>query len=251
MKKPEILITAQGRKVAYHKTDGEGPGVVFLGGFSSDMDGTKAVHLENWARKFRRAFIRFDYSGHGQSSEQFVDGCIGDWAEDAFEVISHLTSGPQILVGSSMGGWITLLMAKLIPNKVAGMVGIAAAPDFTEDSMWDWMDEMMRATLMRTGVVYIPSEYGKPYPITKHLIEDGRKQLVLRSELKLPFPVRLLHGTADNDVKLDVALRLVEHAQGPDIKLSIIKDADHRFSDDKCLSLICEAIHSVIESGYK
>lgn len=249
MTKPEFLITAQGRKIAYHKVEGKGPGVVFLGGFSSDMSGTKAIHLEEWARAKGRAFIRFDYSGHGESSEKFVDGCIGEWADDAYEVISHLTEGPQILVGSSMGGWISLLMAKRMPARIAGMVGVAAAPDFTEDSMWDWMDSILRAKLKREGVVLIPNDYGDPYPITNKLIEDGRKQLVLRDPLNLPFPVRLLHGTADVDVKMDVALRLLEHANGDDIRLSFVKGADHSFSNERCLSLIDKAIHSVTNAG--
>ena len=153
--KPEILITGQGRKIAYHQTKGEGAGIVFLGGFSSDMDGSKAIHMEHWAKKRGRPFIRFDYSGHGQSSEKFIDGSIGDWAEDTFEIISHLTSGPQILVGSSMGGWIALLMAKRIPNNILGIVGIAAAPDFTEDIIGNRMDDMKRATLTRSNLVYI------------------------------------------------------------------------------------------------
>ena len=249
MSKPEFLITAQGRKIAYHKVEGEGPGVVFLGGFSSDMEGSKATYLEVWAREKGRAFIRFDYSGHGESSEKFVDGCIGEWADDAYEVISHLTDGPQVLVGSSMGGWISLLVAKRMPARIAGMVGIAAAPDFTEDSMWDWMDDIMRAKLAREGVVYIPSDYGDPYPITDKLIKDGRKQLVLREPLNLPFPVRLLHGTADKDVKMDVALRLLEHANGDDIRLSFVTGADHSFSEDRCLRLIGKTIHSVTAVG--
>ncbi len=245
MSKPEFLTTAQGRKIAYHKVEGDGPGVVFLGGFSSDMTGTKAIHLEKWAREKGRAFIRFDYSGHGQSSEKFVDGCIGDWADDAYEVISHLTEGSQILVGSSMGGWISLLIAKRMSARIAGFVGIAAAPDFTEDSMWDWMDDIMRAKLARDGVVFIPSDYGDPYPITNRLISDGRKQLVLREPMNLPFPVRLLHGTADADVKVDVALRLLNHASGDDIRLTLVKGADHSFSDERCLRMIGKAIHSV------
>jgi pimeloyl-ACP methyl ester carboxylesterase len=249
MAKPEYLITAQGRKIAYHKTEGTGPGVVFLGGFFSDMEGTKAVYLEQWARETGRAFLRFDYSGHGLSSAKFVEGCIGDWAEDAYEVISHLTEGPQILVGSSMGGWISLLTAKRMSARIAGLVTIAAAPDFTEDSMWEWMDEIMRAKLLREGVVFLPSDYGDPYPITKRLIQDGRKHLVLREPLNLAFPVRMLHGTADEDVKMDVALRLLEHANGDDIRLSFVKGADHRFSDERCLRLIRKAIHSVTNAS--
>jgi len=180
MTKPAFFTTAQGRKIAYHKSEGRGPGVVFLGGFMSDMQGSKALYLEQWARDQGREFLRFDYSGHGESFNDFTDGCIGDWADDAYEVISHQTTGKQILVGSSMGGWISLLVAKRMPARIAGLVGVAAAPDFTEDSMWAGMDEIMRAKMAREGVVFVPSDYDDPYPITKRLIEDGRKQLVLR-----------------------------------------------------------------------
>lgn len=246
---PKILITAQGRKIAYHQTLGEGEGVVFLGGFSSDMDGSKAIHLERWAKQRGRPFIRFDYSGHGQSSEEFTNGSIGEWAEDAFEVISHLTSGPQILVGSSMGGWIAFLMAKRIPKHIFGIIGIAAAPDFTEDIIWNRMDDMMRATLTRSNIVYIKNNYGEPYPITKKLIEDGRKNLVMHDPLNLSFPIRLFHGTADEDVKMDVPLNLIEHIKGPDIELTIVKNADHRFSSEKCLDLICESLNSILSKA--
>jgi len=248
MTKPAFFTTAQGRKIAYHKSEGRGPGVVFLGGFMSDMQGSKALYLEQWARDQGREFLRFDYSGHGESFNDFTDGCIGDWADDAYEVISHQTTGKQILVGSSMGGWISLLVAKRMPARIAGLVGVAAAPDFTEDSMWAGMDEIMRAKMAREGVVFVPSDYDDPYPITKRLIEDGRKQLVLREPLDLPFPVRLLHGTADADVKMDVALRLLDHANGDDIRLSFVKGADHRFSDERCLGLIRKAIHSVTKA---
>ena len=136
MTQPSFLETPQGRRLAYHRTGGEGPTVVFLGGFMSDMEGTKALHLEDWARRTGKSFLRFDYSGHGQSSEAFTDGSIGDWADDAQAAIGALTEGPVVLVGSSMGGWISLLTIKAIPDRIAGLVTIAAAPDFTEDSMW-------------------------------------------------------------------------------------------------------------------
>ena len=245
---PNYLTTPQGRKIAYHQTDGAGPGVVFLGGFSSDMQGSKAIYLEEWARRKGRAFLRFDYSGHGESSGAFVDGCIGEWATDAIETITALTKDKQILIGSSMGGWISFLAARAIPDRIAGMVGIAAAPDFTEDSMWTWMDADQKAQLADEGVVYIPNDYDEPYPITNKLIEDGRNQLVLRTPMSLPFPVRLLHGTADADVSMDVALRLLDHAQGDDIRLSFVKGADHRFSDEACLRLITKSIHSVTKA---
>ncbi|MEM9582417.1 MAG: alpha/beta hydrolase [Pseudomonadota bacterium] len=242
----EILQTKQGRSIAYHRTEGAGPGLVFLGGFKSDMDGTKAIHLEAWAKAEGRAFLRFDYSGHGQSSEAFTDGCIGDWAEDAFQAVSLLTDGPQILVGSSMGGWISLLLSRRMPEKIAALVTIAAAPDFTEDSMWGGFDDAQKAELAR-GQVALPSDYGEPYIITKKLIEDGRHNLVLREPLSLPFPVRMLQGTADADVDMSVALRLIEHANGDDMRLVILKDGDHRFSDPVALKLIEDAIRNVIE----
>ena len=246
MTQPEFYNSPQGRRLTYHQSEGAGPGVVFLGGFKSDMDGTKAVHLENWAQAQGRAFLRFDYSGHGRSSEDFTAGCIGDWAEDAMAVISALTEGPQVLVGSSMGGWISLLCARAMPDRVAGMVTIAAAPDFTEDSMWAGFDDAQRAKLEAEGRVALPSDYGEPYIITKRLIEDGRGNLVLRDRLDLPFPVRFLQGTADEDVDMSVALRLLDHAEGADMRLTIVDGADHRFSDADCLALIETSVEEVI-----
>lgn len=242
----DFLTTAQGRRIAYHRIEGQGAGVVFLGGFRSDMTGTKAVFLEEWARGQGRPFLRFDYSGHGASSGDFLDGCIGDWAEDALAAVTALTTGPQVLVGSSMGGWISLLLCKAIPERVKGLVGIAAAPDFTEDSMWNGFTETERARLMAEGRVEQPSDYSpEPYVITRRLIEDGRKRLVLRDPLHLPFPVRLLQGTADVDVPPAVALRLMDHATGPDIRLVLVKGADHRFSTPDCLAMIAQAIGDV------
>lgn len=246
------LTTAQGRRIAFHQHAGrvDGPGVVFLGGFRSDMGGTKAVHLDAWARATGRAFVRFDYSGHGQSGGDFLDGAIGDWFEDALSVITTLTTGPQILVGSSMGGWISLLVARAIPERIAGLVGIAAAPDFTEDSMWASFDANQRAALLADGRVALPSEYSaEPYIITRRLIEEGRSRLVLRSPLPLPFPVRLLQGTADVDVPPSVALRLLEHASGPDITLTLVKGADHRFSTPECLAMITESVAGMAGVG--
>lgn len=243
---PEWLETPQGRRIAYHRRPGRGPGVVFLGGFKSDMEGTKALFLQDWAERQGRAFLRFDYSGHGQSSGDFLDGCIGDWAEDARAVIDALTDGPQVLVGSSMGGWIALLMARALPHRLAALVGIAAAPDFTEDSMWAGFDEAQRHALAQDGQVALPSEYSDdPYVITRRLIEDGRNHLVLRAPLTLPFPVRLLQGSADADVPPAVALRLFDHAQGPDLRLTLVKGADHRFSSPECLDLLARTLNEL------
>ncbi len=247
MGKLQHIETNQGRRLAFYQSSqkSDAAGVVFLGGFHSDMQGTKAAFLEQWAKQQGRAYLRFDYSGHGQSSGKFTDGCIGEWAQDAAAIIENLTEGPQILVGSSMGGWIALILAKFMPKKIAGLVGIAAAPDFTEDSMWAGFTPDQRQKLMQNGRVELPSEYQEPYVITQKLIEDGRNQLVLRDRLLLPFPTRFLQGTADKDVAQSVALRLLEHASGDDVQLLLRKGADHRFSSPECLALICAAIDQV------
>ena len=243
----EFLDGPQGRRIAFERQAGQGPGVVFLGGFKSDMRGSKAEHLAQWAAREGRAFLRFDYSGHGESSGNFEDGCIGDWAADAMAAVTALTDGPQVLVGSSMGGWISLLVARAMPERVAGLVGIAAAPDFTEDGYWAAATPAQREALLRDGRWELPSEYSDaPYVITRHLIEDGRNHLVLRTPLDLPFPVRLLQGTADADVPMDWALRLLDHAQSPDMRLVLVKGADHRFSTPECLGLIGTAITEVL-----
>ncbi len=245
----EFLETAQGRRLAYHKSEGRGPTIVFLGGLKSDMEGTKAVHLEAWAQARGQAFLRFDYSGHGESSEAFTDGCIGDWHEDTVAAVTALTDGPLIVVGSSMGGWQALLLAKAMPERIAGMVTIAAAPDFTEDGYWASFSDEQKAALDSVGHVELPSDYMEPYIITKRMIEDGRQRLVLRDPLDLPFPVRSLQGTADTAVSTDTAVRLLEHATGPDMRLLLVKDADHRFSDGPCLGLIENAVLEVMGSS--
>jgi pimeloyl-ACP methyl ester carboxylesterase len=241
----DFLKTSSGRRIAYRQTPGKGPGVVFLGGFRSDMDGTKAVYLEDWAKAQGRAFLRFDYSGHGASSEAFEDGSIGDWAEDAKAALEELTEGPQVLVGSSMGGWISLLVARAMPGKVHALVGIAAAPDFTEDGFWAQFPPAARKALIEDGSLKLPSDYGEPLVITRRLIEDGRSNLVLREPLPLPFPVRLLQGSADEDVNRETALALFDHAESPDMTLTFVRDADHRFSTPRCLAMITAAIDQV------
>lgn len=248
MAQPHILDTALGRAIAYHRTEGQGPWIVFLGGLKSDMEGTKALHLETWAQAQGRAFLRFDYSGHGQSSGTFEEGAIGDWAEDTAAVITALTNGPVILVGSSMGGWQALLFARAHPDRMAGLVTIAAAPDFTEDGYWANFSDDQKAALARDGQIEMPSDYMDPFIITERFIEDGRRNLVLRDPLPLPCPVRCLQGTADTAVSTETALRLMDHATASDMRLTLVKDADHRFSDGPCLGLIEAAITDILET---
>lgn len=240
------LDTPQGRRIAYHRSMGQGPGVVFLGGFKSDMTGTKAMYLQDWAGRAGRPFLRFDYSGHGASSGKFEEGCIGDWAEDAREAILSLTTGPQVIVASSMGGWIGLLIARSMPDRLAGLVTIAAAPDFTEQGYWAGFTQTQRDTVMREGRIELPSEYDdEPYVITRRLIEDGRRNLVMTAPLCLPFPVRMLQGTDDTDVPMGWALRLLEHAEGEKLRLTLVKGADHRFSTPDCLTLMTRSIEEI------
>ena len=246
MSQAHYFDTPQGRRIAYHKTEGQGPCIVFCGGLKSDMEGTKAVHLEARARDRGLAFLRFDYSGHGESSGAFEGGCIGDWHEDTLAILEGVTEGPLVIVGSSMGGWQALLLARAIPRRIKGLVTIAAAPDFTEDGYWANFSEAQKAELDTVGHVALPSDYMEPYIITKRMIEDGRKHLVLRDKLELGFPVRFLQGTADTAVSVATAVRLLEHAEGPDMRLALIKDADHRFSDEVCLGLIEAAVEEVI-----
>ena len=247
MTAPQYLATAQGRRLAYHLSPGRGPCVVFLGGLKSDMEGTKALHLGAWAQAQGRAFLRFDYSGHGQSSGVYEDGSIGDWHADTLAVVDALTQGPIVAVGSSRGGWQALLLARARPDRIRGMVTIAAAPDFTEDGWWESFSDAERQALEATGRVERPSDYMEPYVITRRMIEDGRRHLVLRAPLPLPFPVRCLQGTADTAVSTQTALRLLDHADCPDMRLTLVKDADHRFSDGPCLGLIEAAVAEVLE----
>jgi len=244
-----FLTTPQTRHIAYNQTPGRGPGVVFLGGFKSDMEGSKALHLQSWAEAEGRAFLRFDYSSHGRSHGAFTEGAITDWREDAVAVIQSLTDGPQILVGSSMGGWLALLLARDMGAHVAGVVGIAAAPDFTNRMWEDEFSDQDRADLLAKGQVLRPSDYADaPYVITRRLIEDGRQNLLLDRDLILPMPVRLLQGTADTDVPPKVALDLLDHCQCPDLRLTLVKDADHRFSTPECLKLITSTVEGLLNA---
>ena len=243
---PKILNRPGSATIAFHSTQGRSPGVVFLGGFRSDMTGTKAMALEAACEVAGRAFTRFDYFGHGASSGAFTDGTIGRWREDAIAVLDELTEGPQVLVGSSMGGWIMLLAALARPGRVHALVGIAAAPDFTEDLMWAGLDERARAALQEDGIYYEPSEYGEePYPITMRLIEEGREHLLLRAPIALQCPVRLIHGLEDPDVPWDQSLRLARALESPDVTVTLVKGAGHRLSEPPDIARLITAVEEV------
>lgn len=234
--------------IAYRRSPGRGPGIVFLGGLKSDMTGSKATALEAYAQERGHAFVRFDYQGHGVSSGDFRDGTIGTWAEDAVAVLDAVTEGPQILVGSSMGGWIMLLAALARPDRVRALVGIAPAPDFTERLMWARMDAEARATLERDGEWRQPSLYDDAgYPITKALIEDGRRHLLLDQPLALPpVPVRLIHGQRDPDVPWQTSLDLAAAITHDDVRITLVKDGDHRLSRPQDLDLITHQVGELL-----
>jgi pimeloyl-ACP methyl ester carboxylesterase len=243
----QILTRPDGATIAYNRLAGNSPGVVFLSGFMSDMEGTKALALEEHCQQRGQAYLRFDYSGHGQSSGAFVDGTIGAWAEDAIYAIEQLTEGPQVLVGSSMGGWIMLLAALHLKDKVCGLLGLAAAPDFTEDLIESELTGEQRQIMARDGFVEIPCDYddGEPYTITQKLIDDGRNNLLLGGDIALAQPVRLIQGLKDNDVPWETALKLQEKLLSRDVEVTLIKDGDHRLSepaDLKRLSVTLDAL---------
>ena len=250
----ETLTLPDGTRIAYRRrAAGAGearPGIVFLPGYASDMTGAKGTALAAWASERGRALLRFDYSGHGQSSGAFRDGTIGRWTADALAAIDGLTAGPLILIGSSMGGWIMLLAALARPDRIVGLVGIAAAPDFTEDLMWAAMQPMTRARLLGEGVIYQPSQYQEtPLEITQALIEDGRRHLVLRAPLDIRCPVRLLHGMADPDVPWQTSVRLAERLGSEDVAIALIKDGDHRLSREEDLARLFAAVEEISRSA--
>ncbi len=242
----ERLDLGDGRNLAYFHTPGALPGVMFCGGFKSDMTGAKALALESSLRREGRAFTRFDYTGHGGSSGDFEDGTIGSWMDDAVAIIDNVTEGPLILVGSSMGGWIMLLAALARPERVKGLVGIASAPDFTEDLMWNGATAAERRTLEETGRWEQPSDYSdEPYVLTHRLIEEGRRHLLLRGPIALTCPVHLLHGQQDPDVPWETSLRLAERLTSDDVTVELIKAGDHRLSTPEYLERICMAVAAI------
>jgi pimeloyl-ACP methyl ester carboxylesterase len=233
------LDRGDGTELAWRRRDGAGPTLVFLPGFASDMAGAKAEALAAGCAAASRAMLRFDYSGHGASGGRFADGSIGIWRDDTLAAIERLTAGPLVLVGSSMGGWIALLVALARPARIAGLVGIAAAPDFTEALMWEAMAPPERARLEREGCLDVPSAYGPPLRITRALIEEGRRHLVMGAPITLACPVRLLHGQRDPEVPWETALRLAERLASTDVQVTLVKDGDHRLSRPADLALLC------------
>lgn len=242
----KTLTTAHGTEIAYHRTQGSGPGVVFLGGFMSDMEGGKALALEAYCKKTGRAFVRFDYMGHGQSSGAFADGTIGLWLKDTLAVIDRLTSGPQILVGSSMGGWLALLAAKARPGRVKGLVGIAAAPDFTVRH-WQGLSSEDQRTIMETGRLEVPTEYGPdPYIFTRDLFEDGWKNRVNHGPIHLDIPVRLIQGTCDPDVPWQTATSIADNLTGDDVEVILVPGGDHRLSEPNDLKRLVRTVDGLV-----
>ncbi len=227
-----------GTQLAYTLTQGRQPTLVFLPGFMSDMAGEKATLLAGHAHALGHASLRLDYSGHGASGGQFVHGTIRRWTQDALFLIDRLTEGPIVLVGSSMGGWIALLAARARPDRVAALIGIAAAPDFTETLMWGGMDEAARATLLQDGLLRVPSAYGGEQIITRALIEDGRRHLVLGAPIPITCPVRLLHGQLDEEVPWQTALQITDRLESQDVQTTLVKDAGHRLSRAQDLALL-------------
>ena len=222
------------------------PTVMFLGGFKSDMSGSKAIFLEEKARERGQGYIRFDYSGHGESGGQFTDGSIGQWKDDALAILDEVVKGDVILVGSSMGGWIALLILLARPERVKGMVGIAAAPDFTL-LMEAGLTQEQKDTIAKERFVQIPNDYSdEPYIITGKLLEDGRAQCVLTQEHTVSVPMTLLHGKLDKDVKWETAEAIKKRFKSPQTKIFYVEDGGHRMSREEDLALIDREVQALL-----
>lgn len=243
---PQTLTLADGSRRAYERVTGR-PGVIFLHGLMSDRGGTKALALEAHCRLKGYGFIRFDMFGHGASAGRFEEGTISRWTADAVAVLDGLTEGPQILIGSSMGGWVMIKAALARAARIAGCIGIAAAPDFTGD-MWNALSADQRATLQNQGIVNVQSDYDtRPYPIARGLIEDGRMNFVLGSEIPIACPVRLLHGQNDTSVPWQKSLGLADKITGGDVEVLLIKDGDHRLSRPQDLKKLCAVLDELVD----
>jgi pimeloyl-ACP methyl ester carboxylesterase len=236
-----------GVELAWAKLGGRAdPTVVFLPGFNSDMAGAKATGLRDMCAELGQAMLRLDYSGHGASGGAFDQGTIGRWMADALFLIDRHTTGPLLLVGSSMGGWISLLIALRRPERVRAIVGIAAAPDFTETLMWDAMSPAEQAAFMAAGRKEIPSQYGDPYVITRALIEDGRTHRLLGGPIAIGCPVRLLQGQRDDDVPWETALKISRLLASEDVEVALVKDGDHRLSRESDIALLGRTVRALL-----
>ncbi len=251
---PAFIDVGEGqgrRRIAVRARAGRPPGLFWLGGFNSDMRGTKALALDAWAAEHGRACVRFDYSGHGESEGQFADGTIGRWLEEAVAVFEQFCAGPQVVIGSSMGGWMALLLAREIRRRglkrasLAGLVLIAPAPDFTEALMWKGFAPEVRDEIMTKGVWHRPSQYGDPYPITRALIEEGRNHLLLGAAIDVGCPVRILQGAQDPDVPWRHAFALAERLPAEDVVLTMIQDGDHRLSRPQDIARLMAAVAEI------
>jgi pimeloyl-ACP methyl ester carboxylesterase len=251
---PAFIDVGEGaahRRIAVRARGGRPPGLFWLGGFNSDMRGTKALALDAWAAEQERACVRFDYSGHGESEGRFADGTIGRWLEESVAVFERFCRGPQVVIGSSMGGWMALLLAREIARRgiesasLAGLVLIAPAPDFTEALMWKGFSAEVREEIMTKGVWHRPSQYGDPYPITRALIEEGRNHLLLGSKIDVGCPVRILQGAQDPDVPWQHAFTLAQRLPAEDVVLTMIQDGDHRLSRPQDISRIMAAVKEI------
>ncbi|HVK43116.1 MAG TPA: alpha/beta hydrolase [Phenylobacterium sp.] len=242
-----FLERPDGARIAWRRVAGTGPAVVWLGGFRSDMAGTKAEALADWALATGRAYVRFDYFGHGESTGDFAQGTITRWREDALAVLDELVEGQAVLVGSSMGGWISCLVAPAMAERIKALVLIAPAPDFTEKLMAPEMTEADRAEMAQTGVWLRPSDYGEPYPITRELLEDGARWSILPEPVNVQAPVRILQGGADPDVPWRHALELAQALRSQDVIFTLIKDGDHRLSRPQDIARLIQALEEVVD----
>lgn len=246
-----MLKRKDGEQIAFHHSAGLQPGILFLSGFNSDMQGDKALALEAWCKQQGRQFTRFDYFGHGQSSGLFEYGTIGRWRDDALAVLDELTVGPQILVGSSMGGWLMLLLAQLRPERLFGLVGIAAAPDFVHSLAASKLSGAQQAQLQGEGYCEIPNCYddGAPYRIAQSLLEEGRQHGLLElPEIVIDLPIRLLQGQRDPDVPWEQCLRLAKLLSSDDVEVHLIKSGDHRLSRPQDLQLLEATLSALIDA---
>jgi pimeloyl-ACP methyl ester carboxylesterase len=253
---PAFIWVGEGdgrRRIAVRARTGGSPGLIWLGGFNSDMKGTKALALDAWAAEHGRGCIRFDYSGHGESGGAFIDGTIGRWLEESVAVFRQFCRGPQVVIGSSMGGWMALLLAREIAKRaadhasLAGLVLIAPAPDFTEQLMWNGLSPEIREEIQTKGVWMRPSQYGDgaPYPITRALIEEGRNHLLLGGAIEVGCPVRILQGARDPDVPWQHAFALAHRLPAEDVVLTMIQDGDHRLSRPQDIARIIAAVAEI------